>query len=208
MNPRPPGFVRIIGGHLRGSRLPVVDRPGLRPSSDRVRETLFNWLQGVTPGARVLDLFAGTGALGFEAASRGAAEVVMVERDPGLADGLRGQAERLKIGAARVVQADALAWLQGPPSARFDLVFLDPPFKAGFWERAAAALPPWLAPDAWIYIESPHNLSPSLPPGWQLHREGRTRDVRYALFRTGNGQGAKSADTLAQLSSPQGNTPE
>ena len=207
MNQRPPGFVRIIGGRLRGSRLPVADRPGLRPSPDRVRETLFNWLQGVTPGARVLDLFAGTGALGFEAASRGAAGVVLVERDPALADGLRAQAERLKVAAATVVQADALAWLQGPPSARFDLVFLDPPFEAGSWERAAAALPPWLAPDAWIYVESPHGLSPTLPPGWQLHREGRTRDVRYALFRAGSGQGVKSADTLATSSIPQGNTP-
>jgi 16S rRNA (guanine966-N2)-methyltransferase len=206
MNQRPPGFVRIIGGRLRGSKLPVADRAGLRPSSDRVRETLFNWLQGVTPGARVLDLFAGTGSLGFEAASRGAAEVLLVERDPGLADGLRAQAERLKITGARVLQADALAWLQGPPTASFDLVFLDPPFEAGFWERAAAALPPWLAPGAWIYIESPHNLSPTLPPGWQLHREGRTRDVRYALFRSGNGQPAKSADTLAAPSSPQGET--
>src|SRR5690606_7609243 len=85
MNPRPPGTVRIIAGQLRGSKLPVPDRPGLRPTSDRVRETLFNWLQPKLPGARVLDLFAGTGALGFEAASRGAAAVRMVERDPGLA---------------------------------------------------------------------------------------------------------------------------
>jgi len=204
MNQRPPGFVRIIGGRLRGSRLPVADRPGLRPSPDRVRETLFNWLQGVTPGARVLDLFAGTGALGFEAASRGAAEVVLVERDPGLADGLRAQAQRLNVTGASVVQADALAWLQGPPSARFDLVFLDPPFEAGSWDRATALLPPWLAPGAWIYIESPHNLSPTPPPAWQLHREGRTRDVRYALFRAGIGQAAKSADTLGASPHPQG----
>lgn len=204
MNQRPPGFVRIIGGRLRGSRLPVADRPGLRPSPDRVRETLFNWLQGVTPGARVLDLFAGTGALGFEAASRGAAEVVLVERDPGLADGLRAQAGRLKIAGARVVQADALAWLQGAPSATFDLVFLDPPFEAGFWDRATALLTPWLAPGAWIYIESPHNLPLTLPPAWQLHREGRTRDVRYAVFRAGNGQAVKSADTLGASLHPQG----
>lgn len=208
MNPRPPGSVRIIAGQLRGSKLAVADRPGLRPSSDRVRETLFNWLQGVTPGARALDLFAGTGALGFEAASRGAARVLLVERDPALAESLRANAQRLKVDAVRVEAADALAWLQRAPTEAFDLVFLDPPFDASLWEPALARLAPWLAPGAWIYVESPLKMQPSVPAGWRLHREGQTREVRFALFQSGNGRGQASAATLAGDSHPQGETPE
>jgi 16S rRNA (guanine966-N2)-methyltransferase len=208
MNPRPPGSVRIIAGHLRGSKLAVPDRPGLRPTSDRVRETLFNWLQAATPGARVLDLFAGTGALGFEAASRGAAGVLMVERDPALAEALRANAARLKVASARVEVADALSWLQRVPGEAFDLVFLDPPFDAGLWDAALARLDPWLAPGAWIYVESPAKTSPSVPGGWRLHREGQTRDVRFALFQAGNGRGESSAATLAGDSTEQGETPE
>jgi 16S rRNA (guanine966-N2)-methyltransferase len=208
MNQRPPGSVRIIAGHLRGSKLAVADRPGLRPSSDRVRETLFNWLQAVTPGARALDLFAGTGALGFEAASRGAARVLMVERDPALAEALRANAARLKVDTAGVETADALAWLQRPPAESFDLVFLDPPFDACLWDQALARLGPWLAPGAWIYVESPAKKQPSVPEGWRLHREGQTRDVRFALFQSGNGRGQASAATLAGDSHPQGETPE
>lgn len=204
MNPRPPGHVRIIAGHLRGSKLPVPDRPGLRPTADRVRETLFNWLQPVVRGARVLDLFAGTGALGFEAASRGAAEAWLVERDPGLAQGLRDQAARLKADAVRVEAADALAWLGRTPDRAFDLVFLDPPFAAGLWTPAAAALGPWLAPGAWIYVEMPADAAPALPAGWQVHREGRTRDVRYTLFRAGNGPRAAATDTLRGDPTPYG----
>ena len=207
MNPRPPGHVRIIAGSLRGSKLAVPDRPGLRPSADRVRETLFNWLQPMLPGARVLDLFAGTGALGFEAVSRGAAAATLVERDPGLAEGLRANAQRLKVGNLRVHTADALAWLQSPPSAAYDLVFLDPPFEAGLWEEAARRLGPWLAPEAWIYVETPAKTAPALPPGWRPHREGQTRDVRYALFRSGNGAPPESAATIAGEPNPRGNPP-
>ena len=207
MNARPPGSVRIIAGRLRGSKLPVPDRPGLRPTGDRVRETLFNWLQPMLPGARVLDLFAGTGALGFEAASRGAAEVVLVERDPVLAEGLRASAARLKAEGLVVRTADALAWLQQPGGARYDLVFLDPPFGAGLWETAAARLGPWLAPRAWVYVECPLRERPVLPPEWELHREGSTREVRYTLFRVGNGLGAESAATLRGESNPQGDPP-
>jgi 16S rRNA (guanine966-N2)-methyltransferase len=203
MNQRPPGSVRIIAGHLRGSKLPVPDRPGLRPTSDRVRETLFNWLQDKVPGARVLDLFAGTGALGFEAASRGAGSVVLVERDPGLAEALRGHVARFKLDAAQVVQADALAWLSGPPGATFDLVFLDPPFDGTLWEPVARKLVPWLAPGAWIYVESPARLQASWPPGWRLHREGQTREVRFTLFQSRNGQAPESADTLHADPTPQ-----
>ena len=110
------GQVRIIGGDLRGSKLPVPDREGLRPTSDRVRETLFNWLQPMLAGSRCLDLFAGSGALGFEAASRGAGEVVMIERDRELARSLSDSAKRLKTSNVRVLEADALRWLSEPPS--------------------------------------------------------------------------------------------
>lgn len=180
----PPGKVRIIAGRWRNSRLPVPDHPGLRPTADRVRETLFNWLQPALSGARALDLFAGTGALGFEAGSRGAAEVVMVERDPGLAACLRETAARLQADNVTVECADALAWLARAPARRFDLVFLDPPFAAGLWTQALAGLSPWLAPGARIYVESPVDGVPSVPRGWSLLREGHTRQVRYALYRS------------------------
>src|SRR5690606_2647217 len=124
-----PGAVRIVGGRWRGTRLPVADAEGLRPTPDRVRETLFNWLQPVLPGARVLDLFAGSGALGLEALSRGAREALLVERDPGLAQQLRRAVERLQGGeAVQVVNADALAFLSGYAGPPFDIAFVDPPF--------------------------------------------------------------------------------
>ncbi|WP_096383251.1 16S rRNA (guanine(966)-N(2))-methyltransferase RsmD [Lysobacter enzymogenes] len=181
------GKVRIIGGRWRGTRLNVGDAPGLRPTSDRVRETLFNWLQPMLPGARALDLFAGSGALGMEALSRGAASAVLVERDPALAAELRALAARLPGGeAAQVVQADALAWLAQPPAADapgFDLAFVDPPFAAGLWDAVWPALSPRLAPSAWLYVEAPLDAPLALPAAWIAHREGSTREVRYALYR-------------------------
>ena len=189
MTRTPAGHVRIIGGRWRGSKLPVADAAGLRPTSDRVRETLFNWLQPHLVGARVLDLFAGTGALGLEAASRGAAKVVLVERDATLAASLRSTAARL-AGASEtemveIVCADALGWLAKAPVARFDIAFVDPPFAAGLWLPALAALRPWLADDAWVYVESARSASPPVGADWLPHREGNTRDVRYALYRRG-----------------------
>ena len=179
------GQVRIIGGRWRGTRLPVPDKPGLRPTSDRVRETLFNWLQPMLPGARVLDLFAGTGVLGLEALSRGAASVQLVEADAALAVALGDAVRRLDAGeAASVHRGDALAWANAA-TARFDLAFVDPPFAAGLWEQVIDALPRLLADDAWLYLESPLGLVPAMPAGWRLHREGTTRDVRYALYRRG-----------------------
>jgi 16S rRNA (guanine966-N2)-methyltransferase len=177
------GSVRIIGGHLRGSRLPVPDVPGLRPSADRVRETLFNWLQHDLHGARVLDLFAGSGALGFEAASRGAAVVVLVERHPQLAAALRESAARLAAAAIEVRAADALAPGTLHPAERFDGAFVDPPFAAGLWPQALKVLLPRLAPRAWLYLEGPPERLPELPPPWVRHREGRTREVCYVLYR-------------------------
>ena len=184
MNRPPPGQVRIIAGNLRGSKLPVPDLAGLRPSSDRVRETLFNWLQNEVSGRRVLDLFAGSGALGFEAASRGAAEVWMLERDPRQAQSLTDSARRLKTENVHVLCADAVRWLAQPPAGRFDLVFLDPPFSAGLLDAAAQAVQPLLADRAWVYVETAATTSFTAPAGWTLHREGKTREVRNQLFRT------------------------
>ena len=178
-----PGRLRIVGGSLRGSRLDVPDTPGLRPTSDRVRETLFNWLVPMIAGARCLDLFAGTGALGLEALSRGAARVDFVEADARLADNLRTNLTRLKQ-TATVHCADALQFV-AIAAASYDLVFLDPPFAADLWTQAAQALETHarLAPRAWIYVESPAGEIPLMPVGWAVHREGRAGAVRYALYR-------------------------
>ncbi|WP_369933206.1 16S rRNA (guanine(966)-N(2))-methyltransferase RsmD [Xanthomonas tesorieronis] len=179
------GQVRIIGGRWRNTRLPVPDLPGLRPTSDRVRETLFNWLLPALPGARVLDLFAGSGALGLEAVSRGAASACLVERDPALAAGLRASVAKLQAQAQiQVVQDDALRWLQAPGSeAPADIAFVDPPFADGLWEAVLQRLPARLAADAWLYLESPAGQVPAVPAQWALYREGGSREVRAALYR-------------------------
>ena len=185
MKPRAeaPGRVRIIGGTLRGSKLEVPDAPGLRPTPDRVRETLFNWLLPVIAGARCLDLFAGTGALGIEALSRGAASVDFVETDARLADLLRANLTRLKQ-SARVVRSDAQRFLAETEGC-YDLAFLDPPFGAGLWTLTAQALEAHgrLHADAWIYVESPAAEPPALPAHWAQHRESRAGAVRYSLYR-------------------------
>lgn len=188
MKPRQPapavGQVRIIGGKWRNMKLPVPLSPGLRPSSDRVRETLFNWLMPRLGGARVLDLFAGSGALGLEAVSRGAAQATLVERDAALSRQLRESVARLGAqDQIAVVQADALQWLRQPAGALADIAFVDPPFDDGLWEAVMAGLPPHLAPDAWVYVESPADQAPKMPALWLLHREGGTREVRFALYR-------------------------
>ena len=201
-----PGKVRVIGGRWRGTRLAVAAAPGLRPTSDRVRETLFNWLMPILPGARVLDLFAGSGALGLEAVSRGAASAELVERDPDLAAALREVAGRLPGGdAVTVTQADALGWLATPPEAGFDLAFVDPPFDADLWDAVLPLLVPKLAPSAWLYIESPLSVIPALGRDWQLHRQGSTREVRYALYRRVPEPAAAPAVTLP--SDPAGTAP-
>ncbi|WP_313344187.1 16S rRNA (guanine(966)-N(2))-methyltransferase RsmD [Stenotrophomonas sp.] len=178
------GQVRIIGGKWRNTKLPVPLAPGLRPSSDRVRETLFNWLMPRLGGARVLDLFAGSGALGLEAVSRGAAHATLVEKDAALARQLRDSVGRLGAQAqVEVVQADALQWLGQRAAGQADLVFIDPPFADGLWEAVLAGLGPHLAADAWLYLESPAGQTLRVPAGWLLHREGATREVRFALYR-------------------------
>lgn len=188
MKPRQPaaavGQVRIIGGRWRNTKLPVPLSPGLRPSSDRVRETLFNWLMPRLGGARVLDLFAGSGALGLEAVSRGAAQATLVERDAALSRQLRESVARLGAqDQITVVQADALQWLRQPAGPLADIAFVDPPFADGLWEAVIAGLPSHLAADAWLYVESPADQAPKMPATWLLHREGGTREVRFALYR-------------------------
>jgi len=178
------GQVRIIGGRWRNTRLQVPQVHGLRPTGDRVRETLFNWLMPKLPGARVLDLFAGSGALGLEAVSRGAASAQLVERDPALAASLREVVARLDAGAqVQVAAADALHWLDSAAALQADIVFIDPPFADGLWAQVFERLPRHLAADAWLYVEAPAGVAPRPPAGWSLHREGGTRDVACALYR-------------------------
>jgi 16S rRNA (guanine(966)-N(2))-methyltransferase RsmD len=177
-----PHQVRLIGGQFRRSKLPVADRPGLRPTPDRVRETLFNWLGHSLEGWRCLDAFAGSGALGFEAASRGAAEVVLLERDPGLAAGLRGCQARLGAAAVRVQCADALAWMATCTPERFEIVFIDPPFDAGLHAAALARAVPLVVAAGYVYVEAPEPLA-TLPEGCTLWRQGRAGSVHYHLLQ-------------------------
>lgn len=179
----PAGRVRIIGGRWRNTRLVVGDVAGLRPTGERARETLFNWLLPKLPGARVLDLFAGSGALGLEAISRGAASAVLVERDPVQVARLREAVDRLGAGAqVTVVQDDALRWLAVAPAAAFDLVFLDPPFAAGLLPQVLPLLGSHLAAGAWVYVEAAQAPA-ALPSGWSEHRQLRTRETCCTLYR-------------------------
>ncbi|MEO6364959.1 MAG: 16S rRNA (guanine(966)-N(2))-methyltransferase RsmD [Luteimonas sp.] len=194
------GSVRIIGGRWRGTRLAVANHAGLRPTPDRVRETVFNWLQPVLPGARVLDLFAGSGALGLESLSRGAGHATLIESDPDLAGALRAVAARLQGGhAADIIQADAAGWLASQPQDSFDIAFVDPPFTDDLWDRVLPLLLPRMREGGWLYLESPAGLAPALPANWALHREGRTREVRYALYAR-RPRALAGADTLAAAS--------
>ncbi len=178
------GRIRIIGGHWRGTRLPVPDLPGLRPTPDRVRETLFNWLAPHLPGSACLDLFAGSGALGLEAASRGAARSVLVERERQAAQALRDAVHRLQAQArVEIVHGDALAWLAAADGRRFDIAFVDPPFAQALWQPALDALAPRLAAQCLLYVETPPGTDLILPPGLQPFREGHTRDTHYRLLR-------------------------
>ena len=183
--------VRIIGGEWRGRKLHFPPSAGLRPTPDRVRETVFNWLQFELAGARCLDLFAGSGALGFEALSRGADEVVFVERDPVAARAIGDMLAQLRCDRGHVEQVDALPWLErGPPASKpFDIVFLDPPYDKAWLPVLAEKLERggWLAPRAWIYLEdAAARGEPALPPGWTLHRSKRAGDVGYHLARRGS----------------------
>lgn len=187
-----PHTVRIIGGDWKRTPLPVLDLDGLRPTPDRVRETLFNWLGQRLDGWRCLDLFAGTGALGFEAASRGAGRVLMVERNAKAARQLREIRERLSAQAVEVVEADALRLAAGLPPGSFDVVFLDPPFGEALLPRVLASAAPLVAETGYLYVESGESLdSPEpdgaqAPSGWRIVRQGKAGAVHYHLLQREN----------------------
>lgn len=185
---QPPGQIRIIAGRWRGRRLPVPVRADLRPTPDRIRETLFNWLQPLLPGAACLDLFAGTGALGFEAASRGAAHVVLVEQDPQQAQQLQAQAGIFGAEQIEVHAAEALNWLQHCTET-FDIIFLDPPFDSSLLESGLALLNTraMLRANSLVYIEGRRGLAP--PTGWAIHKHTRAGQVDAMLIRPGTDTG-------------------
>lgn len=178
--------VRIIAGRWRGRRIVFPDAAGLRPTPDRVRETVFNWLQPAIAGARCLDLFAGSGALGFESLSRGADHVVFVERERPVCEQLRASAKTLDASGAQIECADALQWLRNTPSTPFDVVFLDPPFASGVLPQVCELLATreWLAPGAAIYLEASEAVPLSfLPAAWRVVRSKRAGQVGYHLAR-------------------------
>ncbi len=178
----PPGEVRLIGGAFKRSKLPVADLPGLRPTPDRVRETLFNWLGQDLGGWRVLDAFAGSGALGFEAASRGAAEVLLLEREGVLVSSLQASQKRLGAATLRVERHDALRWMAAAEPARWDLVLLDPPFGTGLAERAAALAAPLLVEGGFLYLEAAAPLAVT-PTSLAEYRSLRAGAVHAQLWR-------------------------
>ena len=187
---RKPGHVRIIGGEWRGRRLPVVDLPGLRPSGDRARETLFNWLQPFVRGARCVDLFAGTGVLGLEAVSRGAAEVTLVENTPLAVQALRAALVKLEVpgpkAGVHLAETDALKWLQTRESLTLDIVFIDPPFSSRLETQAMTLLVDrnLVSEGGLVYIETSRNTPPFHPGlGWEILKDQSIGEVRMLLLK-------------------------
>jgi len=179
--------LRIIGGEWRSRILSFADADGLRPTTDRVRETLFNWLRDDIAGAHCLDLFSGSGALAFEALSRGAAKCWMIEKSAPAAALLKRNAALLEADQrAQIVQADALRWLGQQPASPFDVVFLDPPFASELLQRALDLLidHQWLARSASVYIETQASaMAPLTPQNWLLDREKTAGRVCSRLYR-------------------------
>lgn len=178
--------VRIIGGRLRGRRLAFNERAQeVRPSSDRLRETLFNWLQFKLHGAHVLDAFAGSGVIGAEAVSRGAEHATFIELNPKQSQQLKRALPPLLEQQHEVVTGDALAWLANTPHTQFHVVFIDPPYHLGLQEKACEALvsQPWLADNALIYVESDSKAAaPKVPAEWRLEKEKVMGQIRAQLF--------------------------
>ncbi len=179
------GHVRIIGGRLRGSRLTVPALPGLRPTPQRLRQTVSDWLAPAIEGARVLDVFAGTGALGIEALSRGARWAVFLERERAQAAAIEADLARLHQDRGEVRCVDALRALAAPATEAFDIAFLDPPFASSSWTEASALLDAngWLAKNAWIYVEAGDDAAWMPPARWCVHRQRDAGAVRGTLFR-------------------------
>ena len=184
------GTLRVIGGRWRGRKLTVLDSEGLRPTPSRVRETLFNWLQFSLSGANCLDLFAGTGALGLEAASRGVEKITLVEFNTGTAEQLSKNCQQLGADNYQLVNKDAVSFLSGDQD-QYDIVFIDPPYELGIWSEIAEQLvsQDCLSLNALIYVEYPITaIKPSLPSKWQLIKEKKAGGVNYCLFKNTVGQ--------------------
>jgi 16S rRNA (guanine966-N2)-methyltransferase len=173
------GKVRIIGGEWRSRILTFPEMEGLRPTPDRVRETLFNWLGQVMAGKTCLDLFAGSGALGFESSSRGAKQVTLIEQSPKVVAALRDNAEKLRAERVTIQRADGLRWLAANAGV-YDVIFLDPPFQSGVLDKLLPQLLAHLTPDGCAYVESGAEIAP--PPGMQLAKSGRAGQVFYGLL--------------------------
>ncbi len=182
------GELRIIGGQWRGRKLSFADLNGLRPSGDRIRETLFNWLAPYLPGTTCLDLFAGSGALGFEALSRGAAQLYFVDSAAQVIQQLQQHRQTLNCSNADIIQADGLSWLKNhstKSNGGFDIVFLDPPFADDKLAECfeLLQLPGILKPSALIYFEaSRDSILPALADSWTLHRHKKTGQIQYGLI--------------------------
>jgi 16S rRNA (guanine966-N2)-methyltransferase len=186
MRKKHPGTVRIIGGKWRGTRLPVREIPGLRPSGDRSRETLFNWLQMYIRGAKCVDLFAGSGVLGLEAASRGAARVVLVEKSNAAADDIRQSLSKLKADHVDVFEGDALAWLAQCEPHSLDIVFVDPPFGTGLETRTLELLTAGncVREGGFVYLETARDAPVDVPgAAWEVAREAVMGEVRVRLLK-------------------------
>lgn len=179
-----PGEVRIISGQWRGRKLPVLDVQGLRPTTDRVKETLFNWLMQDTQGRQVLDCFSGSGSLAFEALSRHAHSALLLERDSKAAIQLKQNLARLKCNNAEVRQTDTMQFLATAAMQQFDLVFIDPPFRQGLALPCAKLLEQgWLKPGAFIYLETEKELDiHDLPASWHLKKDKIAGQLAYRLF--------------------------
>lgn len=184
-----PHAIRIIGGDWKRTPLPVLDLDGLRPTPDRVRETLFNWLGQRLDGQRCLDLFAGSGALGFEAASRGAARVLMVERNSRAASQLRANQERLGARMIEIAEADGLRLAASLPPGSFDVVFLDPPFGSDVLDKALGLTAPLVSSDGFLYVEAGVAIEPGANEalaGWEIVRQGKAGAVHFHLLQREN----------------------
>lgn len=177
--------LRIIGGIWRGRKFDFPNRAGLRPTADRMRETLFNWLHWDIEGARCLDLFAGSGALGFEAASRGAGRVVMVDNDPVTVKALQHTCQLLEAGQMEIVRADFSVYLQGGTQEKFDLVFIDPPFNQGLITPTCQLLEQYarIMPHTRLYIEAEQAALPELPGNWQIIKSARAGQTHGYLLQ-------------------------
>lgn len=186
IKPQPKGEIRIIAGRWRGRKLPVLSSQGLRPTTDRIKETLFNWLAPYLQASRCLDCYSGSGSLGFEAVSRGAAEALLLEKDRAAAQQLIANKNKLADQQITIIQTDSLLWLANPSSQPFDLVFIDPPFGQGLVPQTIERLDQydWLAPSAWIYIETEQDHPElSVPTDWQLHRQKQVGQVYCRLYQ-------------------------